>query len=89
VRQLPIRSCGFYTNPFAGSLLHPNRLSEKHIFIKRHLIPHDKIGGTSQLVGKSFGGNSAVGFSHFLLIKPLGFGNVPFGKVRCFNISPC
>ncbi len=79
----------FYTNPFAGSLPHPNRLSEKHVFIKRYLIPHDKIGSTSQLVGKRLGCNSAVGFSHFLLIKPLGFGHVPLGKVRGFNISPC
>ncbi len=79
----------FKANPSAGSLLHPNRLSKKHVFIKRHLIPHDEIGSTGQLVGKGLGGNSAICFSHFLLIKPLGFGNVPFGKVRCFNISPC
>jgi len=76
------------TNPNTGSLPHPNRLSEKHVFIKRYLIPHDKIGSTGQLVGKSLGGNSAVGFSHFLLIKPLGLGNVSFGKVSCFNIGP-
>ena len=76
------------TNPIAGSLPHPNRLSEKHIFIKRHLIPHDKIGGTGQLIGKGFGGNSAVCFGHFLLIKPLGFGNVPLGEVSCLNIGP-
>jgi len=50
--------------------------------------PHDEIGGTSQLVGKSLGGNSNVCFSQFLLIKPLGFGNVPFGKVRSLNICP-
>jgi hypothetical protein len=79
----------FNTNPFAGSLPHPNRLSKKHIFIKGYLIPHDEIGGSGQLVGKGLGGNSAVGFSHFLLIKPLGFGDVHFGKVRGFNISPC
>ena len=79
----------FNTNPYTGSLLHPNRLSKEHIFIKRYLIPHDKIRSAGQFVGKSLGGNSAVGFSHFLLIKPLGFGNVPFGKVRGFNISPC
>ena len=79
----------FYSNPYAGSLSHPKRLSKKHVFIKRHLIAHDKIRGACQFVGKRLGGNSAVGFSHFLLIKPLGFGNVPFGKVRGFNISPC
>jgi hypothetical protein len=79
----------FNANPYAGSLLHPNRLSKKHVFIKGYLIPHDEIRGPRQLVGKSLGGNSAVGFSHFVLIKPLGLGNVPFGKVRGFNISPC
>ena len=78
----------FYTNPYTGSLPHPNRLSEKHVFIKRHLIPHHKIGSTGQLVSKGLGSNSFVAFGHFLLKKSLGLGNVPFGKVSCFNISP-
>ena len=88
VQQLPITSCG-YTNPNAGSLSHPNRLSKQHVFIKRHLIPHNKIGSTGQLIGKSLSCYSAVGFSHFFLIKSLGFGNISFGKMSCFNISPC
>jgi len=60
----------FFTNPYVGSLPQSNRLSKKHIFIKRYLIPHDKIGGTGQLVGKSLGGDSAIGPGHFPLIKP-------------------
>jgi len=78
----------FNANPISGSLSHPNRLFEKHVFIKRNLVPHNKIRSTGQLVGKGLGCNSAVGFSHFLLIKSLGSGYVPFGKVSGFNIGP-
>jgi len=88
VQQVPIRSAGFYTNPTAGSLLHPNRLTKKHVLIKRHIITHDIIRCPANFIAQCFDGNNTVSLGFFLLIKSLCPITMPDHKVCCFYICP-
>jgi len=85
VQQLPIRPAGFYTNPY---LPHPNRLTKKHVLIKRHMITHDKIRCPADLIAQCFDCNNTVSLGFFLLIKSLCLNTMPGCKVCCFYICP-
>jgi len=88
VQQIPIKSCGFYTNPLPGSLLHPSSFPKKLIHIIGHLISHHIVGCPGQLIAQCLYGNNAICLCHLALIESLSMGRKPLGKVCCLYICP-
>ena len=88
VQQIPIRLSGFYTNPISGSLLHPNSLTKKPLWIIGHLISHNVVGCLGQFVTQCLDSNCPIGLCHLALIETLGMGVRPDGKVSCLYICP-
>jgi hypothetical protein len=76
------------TNPFPGSLPHPNSLPKKLLWIIGHLISHNVVGCPGQFVTQCLDGNDAIGLCHLFLVEGLGRGREPDGKVRCLYICP-
>ena len=77
-----------YTNPYTGSLPHPNRLFEKQSFIIRHLVAHDVVGCPADLVAQGLDGNDAIFLRFLALIKPVRRDTMPEHKIGRFHVGP-
>ena len=62
----------FSANPISGSLPQPKSLFIKLVFIKRHMIAHDVIRCSAELVAQCFNRNDTIAFGFFSLIESLG-----------------
>ena len=76
------------TNPFTGSLPHPNSLTENLAYIIGYLITHDVIRCPGYLVSQCLDSNYSISLSLFALIEPLRSWTESHGKVCCFYVCP-